>query len=208
MRYFREGLTGTAGSMKYNVQDGALELEGGVDATFREEGDAPLHVVSERASMRRRRHFIQFVDSVRVRQKNRALDANDLQVYLDEENQNVERMEAYENVDLRMDVAESGTAGSPASLSSEAGTKKLLTDKLEAFFRPGGEDLERVRALDGGRLVMTLPESAREGYHKDLEGHTLVFDFDEEGKLDVLRGRGGVTLVLTPVASGAEEKEW
>ncbi len=208
VRYFRKGLTGNAGSMSYTLQDGALELEGGVAATFREDGDAPLRVESERASMRRRRHFVQFVDEVRVRQANRALDCNDLQVYLDEENENVERLEAYEGVDLRMDVAESETSeSSSASLSSEAGTKRLLTEKLEAFFRPGGEDLERVRALEGGRLLMKLPEGSREGYHKDLEGYTLVFEFDEEGRLDVLRGRGGVTLVLTPVASEAEAKK-
>ena len=207
VRYFRKGLTGSAGSMSYTLQDGALELEGGVAATFREEGDAPLRIESQRASMRRRRHFVQFVDEVRVRQSNRALDCNDLQVYLDEENENVERMEAYEGVDLRMDVAESETdESSSGSLSSEAGTKRLLTEKLEAFFRPGGEDLERVRALNGGRLVMKLPEGSREGYHKDLEGYTLVFEFDEEGRLDVLRGRGGVTLVLTPVASAEAKK--
>jgi len=207
VRYFRRGLTGSAGSMSYTLQDGALELEGGVAATFREEGDAPLRIESQRASMRRRRHFVQFVDEVRVRQSNRALDCNDLQVYLDEENENVERMEAYEGVDLRMDVAESETdESSSGSLSSEAGTKRLLTEKLEAFFRPGGEDLERVRALNGGRLVMKLPEGSREGYHKDLEGYTLVFEFDEEGRLDVLRGRGGVTLVLTPVASAEAKK--
>jgi LPS export ABC transporter protein LptC len=208
VRYFRKGLTGSAGSMSYTLQDGALELEGGVAATFREEGDAPLRIESQRASMRRRRHFVQFVDEVRVRQSNRALDCNDLQVYLDEENENVARMEAYEGVDLRMDVAESETdESSSGSLSSEAGTKRLLTEKLEAFFRPGGEDLERVRALNGGRLLMKLPEGSREGYHKDLEGYTLVFEFDEEGRLDVLRGRGGVTLVLTPVASDAEAKK-
>ncbi len=206
VRYFRKGLSGTAGSMSYTVEDGALELEGGVDATFREEGDAPLRVQSERASMRRRRHFIQFVDEVRVRQANRALDSNDLQVFLDDGNEFIERMEAYEDVDLRMDVAESTGSESTATLSSEAGTKRLLTEKLEAFFRPGGEDLERVRALEGGRLVMKLPESAREGYHKDLEGYTLVFEFDEEGKLDVLRGRGGVTLILTPVSDAPDEE--
>ena len=208
VRYFGKGLTGNAGSMSYILEDGALELEGGVAATFREEGEAPLRVESERASMNRRRHFVQFIDDVRVRQTNRALDCNDLQIYLDEANEIVERMEAYESVDLRMNLAESETSEpSSATLSSEPGMKRLLTEKLEAFFRPGGEDLERVRALEGGRLLMQLPEGALEGYHKDLEGYTLVFEFDEEGRLDVLRGRGGVTLVLTPAASKTEAKK-
>jgi len=208
VRYFRKGLTGTAGSMTYVLQDGTLALEGGVAATFREDGDAPLRIESVSASMKRRQHFVQFIDGVRVRQRTRALDCNDLQIYLDQENENVERMEAYESVDLRMDVAETETSeSSSARLSSEAGTKRLLTEKLEAFFRPGGDDLERVRALEGGRLVMKLPEGAREGYHKDLEGYTLVFEFDEEGRLDVLRGRGGVTLTLIPVAPRSEAKK-
>ncbi len=208
VRYFRKGLSGTAGSMRYTLLDGALELEGGVDVTFSKDGDAPLRVQSERASMRRRRHFVQFIDGVEARQRNRALDCNDLQVYLDEENENVERMEAFESVDLRMEVAEADVSESAsAGLTSEAGSKRLLTEKLEAFFRPGGDLLERVRALEGGKLVMRLPESAREGYHKDLEGYTLVFEFDEQGKLDVLRGRGGVTLVLTPVAAETEPKK-
>ncbi len=207
VRYFRKGLTGDAGSMSYRIVEGELELEEGVRATFQEDGSAPLRVESQRAFMKRRRHFVQFVDDVRVRQANRALDCNDLQVYLDEANENIERMEAYERVDLRMDVAESDISeASATSLSSEAGTKRLLTEKLEAFFRPGGGELSRVRALEGGRLVTKLPEGAREGYHKELQGYTLVFEFDEEGKLDVLRGRGGVTLVLTPVSSSEEKK--
>jgi LPS export ABC transporter protein LptC len=205
VRYYRRGLTGTAGSMSYTLQDGALELEGGVSATFREEGEKPLRVDSRRASMRRRRHFVQFVDEVRVRQPSRALDCNDLEVYLDGENENVERMEAYESVDLRMEVAESETdESSSGGISSEPGSKRLLSEKLEAFFRPGGGDLERVRALDGGRLIMRLPEGA-EGYHKELAGYTLVFEFDEEGRLEVLRGRGGVTLELTPAAASGSE---
>jgi LPS export ABC transporter protein LptC len=207
VRYFRKGLTGTAGSLRYGLEDGALELENGVEAVFREEGDAPLRIESERASMRRRRHFVQFVDEVRVRQTNRTLDCNDLQVYLDGENEYVERLEAYEEVDLRMDVAEGEVSETTSSnVSSEAGTKRLLTEKLEAFFRPGGGELERVRALQGGRLLMTLPQGAREGYDKDLEGYTLIFEFDEAGSLQVLRGRGGVTLVLTPRVSGEEKK--
>jgi lipopolysaccharide transport protein LptA len=94
-----------------------------------------------------------------------------------------------------------------ADLTSEPGTKRLLTKRLEMFFRPGGGEIERARALDGGRLVVTLPEGAREGYHKDLEGNTLAFEFDSEGRLQVLRGRGGVTLTLAPAVAGEVNKK-
>jgi LPS export ABC transporter protein LptC len=208
VRYSKKGLIGTAGSMSYRLEDGALELEGGVEATFqRQAAGSPLTVRSERSSMRRRDHFVQFIDEVKVREANRSLDCNDLQVQLDAANEYVERLDAFEAVDLQMEVAnEAGTPGpSSASLSSEAGSKRLLTQRLEAFFRPGGGDLERVRALDRGRLSLRLPPGAREGYHKDLEGFTLVFEFDEQGRLQVLRGRGGVKLTLTPVAADPAE---
>jgi LPS export ABC transporter protein LptC len=210
VRYFRDGFEGDAGDMSYLLDSGLLELGNDVSMTLQNEGAAPVHVRSERASVNRELRLVQFVDTVRVRQSNRRLDSNDLQVYLNESNEEIERIEAYENVDFRMDVAaddvserDSEAERPRASLTAEPGTKQLLTDRLEMFFRPGGEHLERARAMEGGRLVATLPEGARKGYHKDLESYTLAFDFDEEGRLTVLRGRGGVTLVLTPAAGDA-----
>ncbi|MGH9335569.1 MAG: LPS export ABC transporter periplasmic protein LptC, partial [Vicinamibacteria bacterium] len=210
VRYYREGLRGGAGSMSYALVDGILELDSSVAMTLQETGEAPVRIESESAIMRRRDHVVQFVDAVNVRQTNRSLECGDLQVYLDETNENIEHMEAYESVDLRMNVADGEivTAGaSKSSVSSEPGTKRLLTEKLEVFFRPGGGEIERLRALEGGKLVMRLPEKARQGHHKDLEGYTLAFEFDEEGRLEVLRGRGGVTLVLTPAAGGTEPRK-
>ena len=48
--------------------------------------------------------LVQFIDAVHVRQSNRSLDSNDLQIYLREESDEIERIEAYENVDFRMNV--------------------------------------------------------------------------------------------------------
>jgi LPS export ABC transporter protein LptC len=226
VRYSREGLSGTAGDMRYELDSGLLELGQPVAMTLEEKGGAPVAIESLSAKMRQELHMIRFVDSVHVRQANRALDCDDLQVYLDEKNQEVERLEAYENVDLRMSVrdgeqqgeGESAHAPEPAgatspapasaraSLTSEPGTKRLLTDRFEAYLRPGGKYLDRARALEGGRLLVNLPKGATEGLEKVLEGYTLAFEFDEEGRLVTLRGRGGVTLTLTPVAGGQEKK--
>ena len=214
VRYFKEGLVGDAGDFRYFTKRGDLELGEGVSMVFQEEGDEPVRVKSKSALMRREQNWVQFVDDVRVRQGTRALDCNDLKLFLVDGTEEVERMEALENVDLRMNVpagAENGepgggtTTGSSA-FSREPGLKRLLTDRLEMLYRPGGRLLERMRALEGGRLLMLLPEDAREGYHKELEGYTLAFDFDDEGRLSTLRGRGGVTLVLTPAGAGEEKK--
>jgi lipopolysaccharide export system protein LptA len=54
---------------------------------------------------------------------------------------------------------------------------------------------------------MRLSDDATEGYHKELSGHRLAFDFDEHGELTMLRGRGGVTLVLTPVGGDDSDRK-
>ncbi|HXV64032.1 MAG TPA: LptA/OstA family protein, partial [Vicinamibacteria bacterium] len=165
-----------------------------------------------RAVLKRRQNWLRYVDDVHVRHSDRSLACNDLQVYFSEDRESIEHLEAYENVDLRMNVSASEepgdlSGGSRSRITSEPGLKRLLTDKLEVYLREGGEHLERVRALEGARLVMTLLEGAQAGYHKELEGYTLAFDFDEEGRLTVLRGRGGVMLVLTPMAGSNEQKK-
>ena len=202
VKYEKKGLTGDAGSMHYVIRRGELDFGDGVRMTLQENGAAPLKVTSDIAHMRRNQHWIQYVDSVRVRQANRSLRANDLQLFLDDENQELTRVEAYESVELRMQVtADSSSDESGDSqlvFTSEPGLKRLLTDRLEMLFRPGGENLERVRAREGGKLILRLPRNAVDGYDKRLEGHTLAFEFNEDGQLTTLRGRGGVKLILTP----------
>ena len=214
VKYEKKGLSGEAGSMHYVIKRGELDFSDGVRMTLQEDGAAPVRIVSEIAHMRRNQHWVQYVDDVRVRQKNRSLSANDLQLFLDDDNQEITRVEAYENVDLRMRVTtktespdSEDSEDSQLLLTSEPGMKQLVTDRLEMLFRPGGENLERVRAREGGKLIMRLPVNAVDGYDKRLEGHTLAFDFDEDGQLTALRGRGGVKLVLTPRGPDGGDKK-
>ena len=213
VRYFKEGLVGDAGHFRYFTKRGELELAEGVSMILQDAGDEPVRVESHTALTRRTQNWVQFVDDVKVRQSTRALDCDDLKLFLVGGTGKIERMEALENVDFRMNVPtngenrepEVGTTGASA-LSLEPGLKRLLTERLEVFYRPGGGLLERVRALQGGRLLILPPEGAREGYQKKIEGYTLAFDFDDEGRLSMLRGRGGVTLTLIPIGAGDEKK--
>lgn len=203
VRYAKQTLSGDAGTMDYIIKRGELDFTGGVRMTIQNEGEAPVRITSRVAHMRRNRHWIQFVDAVRVRQSQRSLRANDLQLFLDDANEEIVRIVAYEKVDLRMRVSEEDIDDgeereSNLALTADPGSKQLLTRRLEMFFRPGGEELERARARGRSTLVMRLPDDATEGYDKRLEGHLLAFDFDEQGALTRLRGRGGVRLVLTP----------
>lgn len=211
VKYQKKGLRGEAGSMHYVIKRGELDFGDGVRMTLQEDSAAPVRIVSDIAHMRRNQHWVQYVDGVRVRQKNRSLSANDVQLFLDDDNEEITRVEAYENVDLRMRVTtkteSDDSEDSELALTSEPGMKQLLTDRLEMLFRPGGEILERVRAREGGTLIMRLPRNAVDGYDKRLEGHTLAFDFDEDGRLTTLRGRGGVKLVLIPRGPDGGDKK-
>ena len=212
VRYSKKGLSGTAGNMSYIIKRGHLDFGEGVEMTLSGNDEEPTHIRSVSASMRRNRHFVRYIDDVRVRQGNRRLRGNDLKLFFDESNDELKRLEALEDVVLSMQVAESdvGTTENEedsASLTNEPGLKRLESERVEMLFRPGGETLERVRALDGGRLTLKPPEGSRKGLHKTLEGHLLAFEFNDSGELTKLRGRGGVTLTLTPAAGGPEEKK-
>lgn len=210
VRYSKKGLSGDAGAMHYVIKRGELDFTEGVRMTIQDKGEAPTRITSKIAHMRRNRHWVQFVDAVRVRQSGRRLHANDLQLFLDDANEELVRLVAYEKVDLRMRITEEDGGeddDSNLALTSEPGVKRLLTRRLDMLFRPGGEILERARARGQSRLVMRLPEDAVEGYDKQLEGHLLAFDFDERGELTNLRGRGGVRLVLTPRDPNDDEEK-
>ncbi|HXV62328.1 MAG TPA: LPS export ABC transporter periplasmic protein LptC, partial [Vicinamibacteria bacterium] len=105
VRYFRDGLAGDAGSMRYLIGEGNLELEEGVSMTLQRGSDAPVEVTSKRAVLKRRQNWLRYVDDVHVRHSDRSLACNDLQVYFSEDRESIEHLEAYENVDLRMNVS-------------------------------------------------------------------------------------------------------
>ena len=156
--------------MAYTIRRGELSLKDGVEMTFSEEGEAPVNVRSASAAILRDRNWIQYIDDVRVKQSSRRLLANDLQLYMDEANQYVDHLEASSAYSCRSTSKRrrrcrgAGPAGDdePAEpdedeeergagrgLTSEAGTKRLLTNRLEMQFRERGEQLELVRALEG-----------------------------------------------------------
>lgn len=81
----------------------------------------------------------------------------------------------------------------------DPGKKRLTGDHLEFVFQPDSDKLQRVRAVDGGRLSFEPPEGADDGLQRVLDAHLIAFDFDEEGQLNRLRARGGVTMTMTPV---------
>ncbi len=221
VRFFREGLEGESGSLEYEVPAAKFYLRDGVQVRLARKGGRPVDIESQTATIRRNVGTVQFVDDVFVHQDTRELRCNDLQLFLSEGEEGIERIEAYENVDLVMvsGSVESGSETIPEESSGsdqsrehsraldEPGTKRLLTKKLEVVLRDDGVTLERMRAMERGKLILESAPGTegRPVMVRELEGYTLAFDFDDAGQLRELRGRGGVTLTLAP--KGGSESE-
>jgi LPS export ABC transporter protein LptC/lipopolysaccharide transport protein LptA len=213
VRFFRENLEGESGSLFYDVPAAKFFLEDGVTMRLTRDGGSPVDIDSQSAVIRRHAHIIQFVDDVYVRQTNRDLRCNDLQLFLTEDDNGIEHIEAYENVEMTMVTRKGGGESEPETETEDEdpeskrqqalhgpGTKRLTSQKLEIMLREDGETLERARALNHGRLTIEPPPDPENGSSsvRQLSGYTLAFEFDEEGRLVVLRGRGGVEMTIGP----------
>ena len=208
VRFLRGGLDGEAGSMVYLVVGNAFELEGGVDMAFTPEEGAPVEVKSESARIRRRDKFVRFLDHVRVTQANRRMTSDHLQIHLTEDESGVTRIDADGNVRMVLDVPPgSETEEDGTNPFEEAGRKRLASKSLEVFFREDGSTIREMLAIGDAKLTMLPVSSAGKdaGLRRELEGATLRFQFDDEGRLVELNGRGGVTVALSPENGPPEE---
>ncbi len=205
VRFLRGGLEGEAGSLVYQVVGSAFHLDGGVDMTFTPEEGPPVEVKSESARIRRREKFVRFLDDVHVRQANYRMNSDHLQIHLTEDEKGVTRIDANGNVTMVLDVPpvqpgspESEAEEDGAGPFEEAGRKRLDSKNLEVFFHPDGSTIREMLAIGDARLTMLPVSSAGDGMRRQLEGATLRFQFDGEGRLVGLNGRGGVAVTLSP----------
>jgi len=196
VRFSRQGAEGTAGAMRYSVAGAVVDLLEPVWVKLTPKSGQPTEVRSRTATIRRRESLIQFVDDVIVEGQNRRLTANDLQLFLNPEETGLTQILAHENVEATVDVPPGGGGSSLA----EPGRRRLTTQTLEAVFRPDGSTVERVRAIDGGELVVEPTPSSPDvpPGRREVQGNLLAFEFNPEGKLTDFRGRGGVRLRLLP----------
>lgn len=207
--FWRGGLAGEAGSLVYQVVGNAFELEGGVDMTFTPEEGPPVEVISGSARIRRRDKFVRFLEDVQVTQANRRMTGDHLQIHLTDDENGVTRIDADGNVTMVLDVPPGGATAEgddeTVGLFEQPGRKRLDAESLDVFFRPDGSTLRRMRATGDAKLTIRPRASEGDTLRRELEGNALTFQFDGEGRLTALNGRGGVALTMTPEKGSAEE---
>ena len=213
IKYYHRGLSGEAGGLVYQVAGNAFELGEGVAMTFTpDDGGLPVYVESVWAKIRRRERFVRFIDDVRLRQGPYRLRSGLLRIHMTEDESGVEQLIADRDVRMVFDSppepphndAEPGRGVRPLH---EPGRKRLTSQRLEVDFRPDGSTMKRMRAVIGAKLTLEprVSSDKKPGMRRQLEGNTLIFQFDEEGRLTVLNGRGGVALTLEPEGGKPEE---
>ena len=226
IKYYRGGLVGEAGGLVYQVAGNAFELGRGVDMTFTpDDGGAPVRIESVWAKIRRRERLVRFVDEVRVRQGSYRLRSGLLTMHLTENESGLEHLVADRDVRMVLDQPpdpfrnprkplkedEESDAASEAQPESvhpldQPGRKRLASQRLEIDFRPDGSTMQRMRALKEAKLTFEPPVSGEKpGMRRELQGNTLIFQFDGEGRLTVLNGRGNVSLTLEPEGGKPED---
>jgi LPS export ABC transporter protein LptC/lipopolysaccharide transport protein LptA len=215
LRFSRGDLVGDAGGLVYHVRNNAFELIDEVAMTLTPEKGLPVQVESETAKIRRDEGFVRYVGNVRVRQGTRRLNSERLRIDMTEDESGVKQIVAEKNVKMVLDVPppdaedtedeEDSTSGLPPL--EEPGRKRLTCEKLDVVFRPDGSTMQRMRADDEAKLTLEPYSAAGEksGMRHVLEGKSLAFDFDPEGRLRALRGRGGVALTLEPESGRPED---
>ncbi len=213
IKYYHRGLSGEAGGLVYQVAGNAFELGEGVAMTFTpEDGGLPVYVESVWAKIRRRERLIRFIDDVRVRQGPYRLRSELLRIHMTEDEGGVEQLIADRDVRMVFDSPskpphDDAAPGRGVRPLDEAGRKRLTSERLEVDFRPDGSTMKRMRAMNGAKLTLEPPGASDKnpGMRRQLEGNTLIFQFDEEGRLIVLSGRGGVALTLEPEGGKPED---
>ena len=229
--FSRNDLVGQAGSMRYVMTHGDIYLDNGVKMTLHRNDEDPVRVRSASAIIRRKESRIQFVDDVSVRQNKRSLNCNDLQLKIGE-NDKIEHIDAFENVEMVLHHAEQRkdipaehqsiqsstqalTEGSASSLTNTVstimgdnqGVKHLVSDQADFAFRAGTDELERVRATGKALLTFEPVQRSGERFRRSFAGHRLIFEFDQQGRIASVFGRGGVTLILTPMQAISNKTE-
>jgi LPS export ABC transporter protein LptC/lipopolysaccharide transport protein LptA len=180
VRFRRKDVSGTARGIAYSSESGRLEMLAEVVMQMRDPDDPPLDVTAGRAELHREGGHLLLDGGVSMTQGADTLRSRQMLVEFSE-GQQVSHIQALDDVDLR-------TTGAPPSRLAQ----QLACRKLDLVFRPDRTLAEAV----AGQAVLTLPPAAGQVETRILEGRTLAFSFDEQGRMVSARGQQGTTFTV------------
>jgi LPS export ABC transporter protein LptC/lipopolysaccharide transport protein LptA len=194
--FSRKTTSGSSTGMEYHGEEGRLTLPADAYVRIESEDGPPTEIRSQRATSERAEGVLRFEEDVSVTQGTDTLKAQKLTVNLTEDMSAVYRAVAVDDVELH-----TGASGLPlpgmAGSSGGKGPRHLKAKRLDVWFRPNKALQEATAGPDADLEV--LPARGEAAERKRIRARFLAFAFDEQGRLQELRGQKDSFLSTEPL---------
>jgi lipopolysaccharide transport protein LptA/LPS export ABC transporter protein LptC len=198
IRFKRKDVSGTATGFSYVAEEGLLDLPADVVLVVQDEANPATEIRSARATLAREEKTMRFTGGVKITQQNDVLTADRFETDFGDDHV-IYRARAIDKVDLRTSGAVPGTSG----VTGGSGPRHLKGRKLDLWFRPNRLLQEATAGPDAELTVMPGPKDPPE--RRRLGGRFLSFGYDEQGRLQEVRGMKDTWMRTEPVGRAKGE---
>jgi lipopolysaccharide export system protein LptA len=200
VEFHRKDVTGTSIGAVWDAEKGTLELLENVVMRIQDEDNPPTDIQADAAQANRADGTMKFTGNVVMTQGRDRLAAEKLTVNFGDDRE-IYRAQASGKVEL----VTTGDSAVPGLVGPQAGkgARHLTCDKLDLFFRAGRTLQEATARPDAVMVLMPGPGEPPE--RRRLQAQVLAFSFDEQHRLQELRGTKGATFTtesLPPAKPG------
>lgn len=194
VKFRRGSLSGESRGAEYRAEEEALDLPAEVLLRIEKPGVSPTEVRSAMAEVRKLESAVRFSGNVKVTRGAEYLEADQLNLEMSADFEQIDRAVAIEGVTARGGAA---TLGGGKAAPGGAGTRVLRCRKLDVWFRENGEprDLIAVRNAE----LEIRPAASGPPEVRRVQAHALTFRFDQAGRLASLEGGPDAVMSSEPV---------
>ncbi len=195
IQFKRKDVSGTSTGFTYLAEEGSLEMPADVVVVVQDESNPATEIRSARAALVREERTMRFEGGVTIKQANDVLTAKRFETDFGDDHV-IYRARAIDDVDLRTTGSLPGTAG----VAGASGPRHLKCRKLDVWFRSNRLLQEATAGPDAEMTLMPGPRDPPE--RRKLGARFLTFAYDEQGKLQEVRGQKDSWLRTEPIGRG------
>jgi lipopolysaccharide transport protein LptA/LPS export ABC transporter protein LptC len=195
VRFKRKDLSGTATGFTYLAEEGSLEMPADVVLVVQDEDNPATEIRAARATLSREEKTMRFSGGVTVKQASDTLTSERFEADFGDDHV-IYRARAIDKVEVRTTGAVPGTAGATGG----SGPRHLKGRKLDLWFRPNRLLQEATAGPDAELTVMPGPKDPPE--RRRLGARFLSFGYDEQGRLQEVRGQKDSWMLVEPIGRG------
>ena len=193
VQWKRKDVTGTSTGFTYLAEEGSLDLPADVVVVIQDEDNPATEIRAARAALVRAEKTMRFEGGVTVTQGADVLTAQRFETDFGDDHV-IYRARAIDDVDLKTTGALPGTAG----VAGAGGPRHLTCRKLDLWFRANRLLQEATAGPDAELTVMPGPKDPKE--RRRIGARFLAFVYDEQGRLQELRGQKDSWMRVEPLA--------